>query len=83
MSLSNLKHYFMVSYLNGSMKVHPKLMPLVDDCKSLLQKISNTQIHHAFKEANRYADAMASLGRSLSLGDLHYLYYFYSPLSLI
>ena len=47
-------------------KVHPKLLHLMDDCRSLLYTSPYLQINHAFREANRCDNTLASLGRSHS-----------------
>ena len=42
------------------------LEPLLDDCRILLKKFHSSTVHHIFREANQYADALAKFGASLS-----------------
>ena len=53
-----------VSFLSSSSKIHPKLWALVNKRRLLLRNLHNAQVHYAFREANRSADALASLGRT-------------------
>ena len=53
-----------VSFLSSSSKIHPKLWALVNNRRLLLRSLHNAQVHHAFREANRSADALASLGQT-------------------
>ncbi|XP_050241857.1 uncharacterized protein LOC126690772 [Quercus robur] len=40
--------------------------PLLDDCRTLLKKFHNSTVHHIFREANQYADALAKFGATFS-----------------
>ncbi|KAK9988969.1 hypothetical protein SO802_029208 [Lithocarpus litseifolius] len=51
----------LVSFLNSSIEVHPLLLTLVDDCRSLLLRIPNSTFHHVYREANKSVDALARL----------------------
>ena len=65
-----------VSFLNVPVKIHTKSMLLVDDYRSLLQRILNSQVLYAFRETNKSADNLASL----ELSQLWDLILFSSPL---
>lgn len=57
------------SHCNNKLKViqvHPKLLHLMDDCRSLLYRSPYLQINHALEKASRCDNALASLGRSHS-----------------
>lgn len=58
---------FIVNFMLNRSKVHPCLMTLVDDCRSLLQRIPNVHVSHIYCEGNTCTDAMANLGRTQSI----------------
>lgn len=55
-----------VSFLSSYSKIHPKLWALVitAGCCCGAYLVASAKVHHAFREANKSADALASLGRT-------------------
>ena len=58
-----IRAFIVVSFLASSSIAHPSLKTLVDDCKFLLQRISQAEVKHVFREANKCEDGLANLGR--------------------
>ena len=49
---------------------------IVADCRALISQISQVKVIHCFREGNRCADGLASLGCSLSS---NFIYFSYPP----
>lgn len=55
-----------ISYFVNDYRVHPRLINLVGDCRSLLQHIPSYSMPHIFREGNKCMDVLARFGGSLS-----------------
>ena len=53
--------------------------PLLTDCKNLLKEFPNTQVVHAYQEANQCVDALAKMG----VGSLTSFIVFWTPPSMV
>jgi hypothetical protein len=62
-----------LSFVSSSVKVHLRLMSLVDDRNSIPQRFSGFQLKHTFGEANKCVDALPNLGRS-QFADLLFIF---------
>ena len=54
-----------VNMLSGDYSTARHLLPLVDDCRALLNRIPHHQVKHCYREANSMADALASCGAKM------------------
>ena len=55
----------LTSFMNSFLKcLHPSLSLIVHDCRSLLQAIPHTGVKHVFKETDKCAKYLTTLGRA-------------------
>lgn len=54
-----------VEMLKNSHCPNRKLSPLLHDCRSLLSRLTQVRVVHVFREANKYADFLATRGCSM------------------
>ena len=54
-----------VDLVQSNTVVNNSSLPLLNDCRSILSSFHQVRVGHTFKEANRYADALARIGCSL------------------
>uniref|UniRef100_A0A7N2R4H0 RNase H type-1 domain-containing protein n=1 Tax=Quercus lobata TaxID=97700 RepID=A0A7N2R4H0_QUELO len=60
-----MSHVLEVNMLSGDYSTARHLLPLVDDCRALLNRIPHHQVKHCYREANSVADALASCGAKM------------------
>ena len=48
-----------LNWLTTDKDISPDVFPLISDCRSLMTHDWTIQVHHIFREANGYADALA------------------------
>ena len=48
-----------LNWLTTDKDISPDVFPLISDCRSHMARNWTVQVHHIFREANGYADALA------------------------